>query len=80
MVGAVLFVARWHHTYRKSSLVHLLREDVGHIGVSAIVEYPETPAPLVALLEDTSERFSSVMMNGILLCVLTICEISGSTK
>ena len=33
LVGAVLFVARWHRTYRKASLVHLLREDVGHIGV-----------------------------------------------
>lgn len=62
LVGAVLFVARWHHTYRKSSLVHLLREDVGHIGVSAIVEYPETPAPLVALLEEEYPRSEAVII------------------
>ena len=62
LVGAVLFVARWHHTYRKSSLVHMLREDVGHIGVSAIVEYPETPAPLVALLEEEYPRSEAIII------------------
>ena len=51
-VGAVLFVALWHRTYRKTSLVQLLREDIGHVGVSAIVAYPDTPAPLLALLEE----------------------------
>ena len=62
LVGAVLFVARWHYTYRKASLVHMLREDVGHIGVSAIVEYPETPAPLVALLEEEYPRSEAIII------------------
>lgn len=62
LVGAVMFVARWHRTYRKVSLVHLLREEVGHIGVSAIVEYPETPAPLVALLEEEYPRSEAVVI------------------
>ena len=62
LVGAVMFVAHWHHTYRKASLVHMLREDVGHIGVSAIVEYPETPAPLVALLEEEYPRSEAVII------------------
>lgn len=62
LVGALLFVARWHRTYRKISLVHLLREDIGHVGVSAIVEYPETPAPLVALLEEEYPRSEAIII------------------
>jgi hypothetical protein len=62
LLGAVWFVARWHRTYRKVSLVHLLREDIGHIGVSAIVAYPETSAPLVALLEEEYPRSEVVVV------------------
>ena len=62
LVGAILFVARWHRTYRKISLVHVLREDIGHVGVSAIVEYPETPAPLVALLEEEYPRSEAIII------------------
>lgn len=61
-VGAVLFVARWHRTYRKVSLVHILREDIGHIGVSAIVAYPETAAPLLALLEEEYPHSEAVVI------------------
>ena len=62
LVGAVLFVALWHRTYRKTSLVQLLREDIGHIGVSAIVAYPETPAPLLALLEEEYPHSEAVII------------------
>ena len=62
LVGAVLFVAWWHRTYRKVALVHTLREDIGHIGVSAIVAYPKTPAPLVALLEEEYPRSEAVII------------------
>ena len=62
LVGAVLFVAWWHRTYRKVTLVHTLREDIGHIGVSAIVAYPKTPAPLVALLEEEYPRSEAVII------------------
>ena len=62
LVGAVLFVALWHRTYRKTSFVQLLREDIGHIGVSAIVAYPETPAPLLALLEEEYPHSEAVII------------------
>lgn len=62
LVGAIWFVAWWHRAYRKTSLVYLLREDVGHIGVSAIVAYPETLAPLVALLEEEYPRSEAIFI------------------
>lgn len=62
LVGAILFVARWHRTFRKVSLMHILREDVGHVGVSAIVAYPETIAPLLALLEEEYPRSEVVVI------------------
>lgn len=49
---AISFLALWHHFHRKLSLLRLLREGVAHIGISAIVEYPKTTAPLLALLEE----------------------------
>lgn len=61
-VGAILFVALWHRTYRKTSLVQMLREDIGHIGVSAIVAYPDTPAPLIALLEEEYPHSEAVII------------------
>ena len=61
-VGAILFVALWHRSYRKISLVQMLREDIGHIGVSAIVAYPDTPAPLLALLEEEYPHSETVII------------------
>ena len=49
---AISYLALWHHFHRKISLLRLLREGVAHIGISAIVEYPKTTAPLLALLEE----------------------------
>ena len=60
--GAIAFIALWHRTYRKTSLVHILREDIGQIGVSAIVAYPETPAPLIALLEEEYPHSEAVII------------------
>ncbi len=62
LVGAVLFVCLWHHASRKSAIVQMLHEGIGHIGVSAIVEYPETPAPLFALLEEHYPRSEAVII------------------
>lgn len=61
-VGAILFVALWHRSYRKISLVQMLSEDIGHIGVSAIVAYPDTPAPLLALLEEEYPHSEAVII------------------
>jgi hypothetical protein len=62
LLGAIAFVALWHRTYRKSSLVQMLREDIGHIGVSAIVAYPKTSAPLIALLEEEYPHSEAVII------------------
>jgi hypothetical protein len=61
-VGAIVFVTLWHRTYRKCSLVQMLREDISHIGVSAIVTYPDTPAPLIALLEEEYPHSEAVII------------------
>lgn len=61
-VGAILFIARWHRTYGKVSVAHLLNEDIGHLGVSAVVSYPETETPLVALLEEEYPRSEAIII------------------
>lgn len=62
LVGAVWFVSWWHRTYRKSLIIHQLHENIGHIGVSAIVSYPKTLAPLVALLEEEYPRSEAIFV------------------
>ena len=62
LVATILFVSWWHRTYRKTSLVQTLHEDICHIGVSAVVIYPETVAPLVALLEEEYPRSEAVVV------------------
>lgn len=51
-VCATLFVVRWYRAHRAIAIVPMLREGIGHIGISAIVEYPTTLQPLLALLEE----------------------------
>ncbi len=61
-VAAILFVALWHRAYRNSSAVKMLNEGIGHVGVSAVVEYPDTPQPLIALLEEAYPRSEAVII------------------
>ena len=61
-VGAILFVAIWHRTSRNSSAMKILNEGIGHIGVSAVVAYPDTPQPLIALLEEEYPRSEAVIV------------------
>jgi hypothetical protein len=51
-LGALRFVTLWHRANRQSHTPPLIREGINHIGISAIVEYPRTTAPLIALLEE----------------------------
>jgi len=62
LFGAILFLYLWHKAHRKSHIVRLLREGIGHIGISATVEYPETPAPLIALLEEEYPRSEAIII------------------
>lgn len=60
--GAILFVTLWHRAHRKTAIVQMLREGIGHIGISAIVEYPDTPSPLLALLEEEYPHSEAVII------------------
>lgn len=62
LVGSVVYEVWWHRTYRRVPLVHLLHEDIAHIGISAVVIYPKTSAPLVALLEESYARSEAVVV------------------
>lgn len=62
LAGAILFVAMWQRARRKIGLVQILHEGIGHIGVSAVVEYPETSAPLIALLEEEYPRSEAIII------------------
>ena len=61
-VGAITFLILWHRLHHKSSIAKILREGIGHIGISAIVEYPETPSPLMALLEEIYPRSEAIII------------------
>lgn len=52
LFGAILFVRLWHSAHRKCSATTPLREHIEHIGISAVVVYPHTTAPLSVLLEE----------------------------
>ena len=59
---AVLFVRRWHKGCERASVVRLLREHIEHIGISAVVEYPNTPRPLLALLDEEYTRSEAIVV------------------
>lgn len=61
-VGVATFILLWHRIHRKARLVRLLHEGIGHVGVSAVVEYPDTPQPLLALLEEEYPRSEAVIV------------------
>ena len=62
LVGAILFVVLWHRACRRASVVQMLHESIGHIGISVVVEYPQTPAPLLSLLEERYPRSEAVIV------------------
>ena len=62
LIGAVAFVAMWQRSCRKTTILCHLHESIAHIGVSAVVEYPETSAPLIALLEEEYPRSEAVLI------------------
>ena len=51
LLCAILFVGRWHYISSRSTIGQMVREGIGQIGISAIVEHPSTSAPLLSLLE-----------------------------
>ena len=77
LAGALLFVAQWHRANRKTRIIHLLREGIEHIGISAIIEYPETHAPLLALLEEEYPRSEAIVVTDLQLRQSLFDELLG---
>jgi hypothetical protein len=75
LVGAFFFIARWRRA-RAYSPVVVIREGVAHIGISAILEYPETDKPLMALLEEEYPRCEAVVIVDLLRCDASIRILS----
>lgn len=50
--GALAFITKWYRTRQAYNPAHLLQEGIEYIGISAIIEYPETTQPLFALLNE----------------------------
>lgn len=61
-VGAMLFVGEWLRALRHEPTRPLMREGICHIGISAIVAYPESEAPLHALLEEEYPRSEAIIV------------------
>ena len=51
----LLFLREWRKISR-NALKEVVRESIGHIGISVVVEYPTTSAPLLAVLEEEYSR------------------------
>ena len=51
-LGALHFVSLWHKAHRFAESSPALHGGINHIGISAVVEYPRTKEPLIALLEE----------------------------
>ena len=62
LAGAILFVALWHRSRQSTSPIKLLREGIGHIGISAAVEYPDTTAPLISLLDEEYPQSEAIII------------------
>lgn len=62
LLCTILFIRRWHNANRRTSLLQIMRNEIGHIGISAIVEYPDTPAPLLSLLEEEYSRSEAIIV------------------
>ena len=50
--GAIMFATTWLRARHAYHPTHILREGIGHIGISAIIEYPDSEQPLSALLDE----------------------------
>lgn len=62
LIGAILFGAVWHQARLEDTTAPILRDSIGDIGISAIIEYPSTTAPLLALLEEEYPRCEVIVI------------------
>lgn len=59
---AIRFVMVWRRAHREMSVVPMLREGIGRIGISVVIEYPTTSAPLLAILEEEYPRCEAILI------------------
>lgn len=62
LIGAIMFVGTWHRLQQKRADIKPIREGIGHIGISAIVEYPDTTAPLLSLLDEEYPHCEAIIV------------------
>ncbi len=62
LAAAICFVKRWHGANCQTAVMQIIREGIGSVGISAIVEYPDTDAPLIALLEEEYPRSEAIVV------------------
>ena len=61
-VGTLLFVGLWHRSHAQTKLLHSIRDGIGNIGISTIVEFPSTTAPMAALLDEEYPRHEVIVV------------------
>ena len=72
---AVMFVVLWYRSCSRLAVVHRLRESIANIGVSVAVDYPETTAPLLALLEEEYPRSEAIVITDLEQAHSPFCEL-----
>lgn len=62
LFGALLFLGEWRQAKQSELSTPLIREGISHIGISAIVAYPKSVAPLYALLDEEYPRSEAIIV------------------
>lgn len=63
LLGGALFFARvWRRAHSKTQLLYSIRDGIGNIGISSIVEYPTTMEPIIALLDEEYPRSEVIVV------------------
>ena len=62
LVGALLFVVLWRRANAKTRLLYSIRDGIGNVGISTVVEYPTTAEPIVALLDEEYPRSEVIIV------------------
>lgn len=72
--GALAFITIWYRARQTYNPTHLLREGIEYIGISTIIEYPDTTQPLYALLDEVYP-YSEVILITDLQCYNSTFEV-----
>ena len=62
LLCALLFLYLWHRAYRNTVTIASLREEVKQVGISTILEYPDTTASLYSVVEESYPRSEVILI------------------